>query len=322
MSYNRSVRTKKQAEVPESSIEAPRRRGHLITEYRNPRSEELDRMSVMEVLELINDEDAAVPGAVRKALPRIAEFVERVVQSFRSGGRLIYVGAGTSGRLGVLDAAECPPTFSVSPELVRGIIAGGAPALTSSVEGAEDLPEKGAESLKELDLSAKDCVLGIATGATTPFVHGALAYARKVGAGTGFLVCTSEDAIRGHADVIIPVVVGPEVVTGSTRMKAGTATKLVLNMITTTAMVQLNKTYGNLMVDLKALNAKLWDRGARIISEVARLTYEEALDVLKQADGEVKTALVMAQRGLSAEESRSRLKDQDGSLRRVLESGD
>ena len=279
-------------------------------------------MSVMEVLELINDEDAAVPGAVRKALPRIAEFVERVVQSFRSGGRLIYVGAGTSGRLGVLDAAECPPTFSVSPELVRGIIAGGAPALTSSVEGAEDLPEKGAESLKDLDLSAKDCVLGIATGATTPFVHGALAYARKVGAGTGFLVCTSEDAIRGHADVIIPVVVGPEVVTGSTRMKAGTATKLVLNMITTTAMVKLNKTYGNLMVDLKALNTKLWDRGARIISEVARLTYEEALDVLKQSDGEVKTALVMAQRGLSAEESRSRLKDQDGSLRRVLESGD
>jgi len=279
-------------------------------------------MSVVEVLELINDEDAAVPGAVRKALPRIAKFVERVVQSFRSGGRLIYVGAGTSGRLGVLDAAECPPTFSVSPELVRGIIAGGAPALTSSVEGAEDLPEKGAESLKELDLSAKDCVLGIATGATTPFVHGALAYARKVGAGTGFLVCTSEDAIHGHADVIIPVVVGPEVVTGSTRMKAGTATKLVLNMITTTAMVKLNKTYGNLMVDLKALNAKLWDRGARIMSEVARLTYEEALDVLKQADGEVKTALVMAQRGLSAEDSRSRLKDQDGSLRRVLESGD
>ena len=279
-------------------------------------------MSVMEVLELINDEDAAVPGAVRKALPRIAKFVERVVRSFRSGGRLIYVGAGTSGRLGVLDAAECPPTFSVSPELVRGIIAGGAPALTSSVEGAEDLPEKGAESLKELDLSAKDCVLGIATGATTPFVHGALAYARKVGACTGFLVCTSEDAIRRHADVIIPVVVGPEVVTGSTRMKAGTATKLVLNMITTTAMVQLNKTYGNLMVDLKALNTKLWDRGARIISEVARLTYEEALDVLKQADGEVKTALVMAQRGLSVEESRSRLKDQDGSLRRVLESGD
>lgn len=322
MSYNRSVRTKKQAEVPESSIEVPRRRGHLITERRNPRSEELDRLSVMEVLELINDEDAAVPGAVRKALPRIAEFVERVVQSFRSGGRLIYVGAGTSGRLGVLDAAECPPTFSVSPELVRGIIAGGAPALTRSVEGAEDLPEKGAESLKELDLSAKDCVLGIATGATTPFVHGALAYARKVGAYTGFLVCTSEDAIRGNADVIIPVMVGPEVVTGSTRMKAGTATKLVLNMITTTAMVKLNKTYGNLMVDLKALNAKLWDRGARIISEVARLTYEEALDVLKQADGEVKTALVMAQRGLSAEDSRSRLKDQDGSLRRVLESGD
>ncbi len=279
-------------------------------------------MSVMKVLELINDEDTAVPGAVRRALPRIAEFVEHVVRSFRCGGRLIYVGAGTSGRLGVLDASECPPTFSVPPELVRGVIAGGAPALTRSIEGAEDSPEKGAESLKQLDLSPEDCVLGIATGATTPFVLGALAHAREMGVATGFLVCTGEDIVHGRADVIIPVVVGPEVVTGSTRMKAGTATKLVLNMITTTAMVQINKTYGNLMVDLKALNVKLWDRGARIISEVARLTYEEALDLLKRADGEVKTALVMAQRGWSAEESRSRLRDQDGSLRRVLESED
>ncbi len=309
-------------EVSTSSGEVSNRRGHLVTEHRNPRSEALDRMSVREVLELINDEDAAVPGAVREALPRIAEFVERVVRSFRSGGRLIYVGAGTSGRLGVLDASECPPTFSVPPELVRGIIAGGAPALTRSIEGAEDSPEKGAESLKELGVSSKDCVLGIATGATTPFVLGALAHAREMGVATGFLVCTDEDIVHGRADVIIPVVVGPEVVTGSTRMKAGTATKLVLNMITTTAMVQINKTYGNLMVDLKALNVKLWDRGARIISEVARLTYEEALDLLKRADGEVKTALVMAQRGWSAEESRSRLRDQDGSMRQVLESED
>ncbi|UCH64194.1 MAG: N-acetylmuramic acid 6-phosphate etherase [Fidelibacterota bacterium] len=303
-------------------MEGTNRRGHLITEHRNPRSEELDRMSVMEVLELINDEDSAVPGAVRKILPKIAEFVEHVAASFRSGGRLIYIGAGTSGRLGVLDASECPPTFSVPPDLVRGVIAGGAPALTRSIEGAEDFPEKGADSLNELELSSRDCVLGIATGATTPFVLGALAYARKVGATTGFLVCTSEDIVHGHADIIIPVVVGPEVVTGSTRMKAGTATKLILNMITTTTMVQINKTYGNLMVDLKALNTKLWDRGARIISEVARLTYEDAFDLLKQADGEVKTALVMAQRGWSAEESRRRLGDHDGSLRRVLESED
>ncbi len=303
-------------------MEVRRRRGHLITEQRNPSSEDLDRMSVEEILGLINDEDATVPGAVCEALPRVAEFVKHVVQSFRSGGRLIYAGAGTSGRLGVLDASECPPTFSVPPELVRGVIAGGTPALTRSVEGAEDLPEKGAESLKELGLSSKDCVLGIATGATTPFVLGALAYAREVGAYTGFLACTNENVIRGQADVIIPVVVGPEVITGSTRMKAGTATKLVLNMITTSAMVQINKTYGNLMVDLKALNAKLWDRGTRIVSEITRLTYEEALEILKKADGEVKTALVMALRGLSAAESRSRLEVQGGSLRRVLEGRD
>jgi len=303
-------------------MDIPKRRGHLITERRNPRSEELDRMSVREILELINDEDATVPGAVRKVLPRIAEFAEHVVRGFRSGGRLIYVGAGTSGRLGVLDASECPPSFSVPPELVRGVIAGGAPALTRAVEGAEDYPEKGAEALKEIDLTAKDCVLGIATGATTPFVLGALAYAREVGAYTGFLVCTDEDVIRGHADLTIPVVVGPEIITGSTRMKAGTATKLVLNMITTTAMVQINKTYGNLMVDMKALNIKLWDRGARIISEITPLTYEDSLDLLKRADGEVKTALVMALLGSSAEESRRRLDEQEGSIRRVLESGD
>ncbi|UCD39330.1 MAG: N-acetylmuramic acid 6-phosphate etherase [Fidelibacterota bacterium] len=303
-------------------METPGRRGHLITEHRNPRSEQLDCMSSMEILELMNAEDATVPEAVGKVLPRIAEFVEHVVRSFRAGGRLIYAGAGTSGRLGVLDASECPPTFSVPPELVRGVIAGGTPALTRSIEGAEDYPETGMESLKELDLTSKDCVLGIATGATTPFVHGALDYARQVGAYTGFLVCTDEDEISGRADVIIPVVVGPEIVTGSTRMKAGTATKLILNMISTTAMVRINKTYGNLMVDLKALNAKLWDRGARIVSEISQLTYEAALDLLKQADGEVKTTLVMALKGLPAEDARSRLQDQDGSLRRVLESGD
>jgi N-acetylmuramic acid 6-phosphate etherase len=295
-------------------------RGHLITERRNPRSENLDQLSVVEILALINEEDSTVPLAVHKALPRIAAFVEHVVTSFKSGGRLIYVGAGTSGRLGVLDASECPPTFSVSRELVQGVIAGGLPALTRSIEGAEDYPETGAEELKKLSLSPADTVLGIATGATTPFVHGALTYAREVGAHTGFLVCTDEEVIRGMADVIIPVVVGPEVVTGSTRMKAGTATKLVLNMITTTAMIRLNKTYGNLMVDLEALNAKLWDRGARIISEVAELAYDDAMVLLKDADGEVKTSLVMALADLSVEKARRRLKEKDGSLRMALES--
>jgi N-acetylmuramic acid 6-phosphate etherase len=311
---------KKQEQEPGKKAGHSDRRGHLITEHRNPRSEELDRLSVTEVLELINEEDSTVPVAVRQALPRIAIFVEQVVHSFKTGGRLIYVGAGTSGRLGVLDASECPPTFSVSPELVLGVIAGGPPALTRSIEGAEDYPETGAEELKKISLSPADSVLGIATGATTPFVHGALTYAKEIGAATGFLVCTDEEVIRGMADVIIPVVVGPEVVTGSTRMKAGTATKLVLNMITTTAMVQLNKTYGNLMVDLKALNAKLWDRGARIISEVSGQSYEDAMALLKQADGEVKTSLVVAKTGLSVEEARIRLEQEDGSLRMALES--
>ncbi len=279
-------------------------------------------MSVTEILELINTEDATITSAVRTVLPRIAEFVERVVQSFRSGGRLIYVGAGTSGRLGILDAAECPPTFSVPHELVQGIIAGGAEALTRSVEGAEDSYEKGAASLEELGLSDHDSVLGIATGSTTPFVQGALAYARGVGACTGFLVCTGNEEVQGQADTLIPVIVGPEVVTGSTRMKAGTATKLVLNMITTTAMVQLNKIYGNLMVDLKALNIKLWDRGTRIVSEIAGMPYEDALGLLERADGEVKTALVMARKDWSARKSRQKLSDHNGSLRRVLESED
>lgn len=311
---------KKQGQEPKGEKTPAGRRGHLITEHRNPRSEELDRLSVMEVLELINEEDSTVPAAVRRALPRIAAFVEKVVQSFKTGGRLIYVGAGTSGRLGVLDASECPPTFSVSTELVIGVIAGGLPALTRSIEGAEDYPETGAEELKKLNLSGTDSVLGIATGATTPLVHGALTYAKEAGAATGFLVCTDEEEVRGIAEVVIPVIVGPEVVTGSTRMKAGTATKLVLNMITTTAMVRLNKTYGNLMVDLKALNEKLWDRGARIISEVSGLTYEDAMELLRRADGEVKTSLVVAKTDLPVEEARKRLEENDGSLRMALES--
>lgn len=300
----------------------PRRRGHLITEQRNPRSEDLDRKSVAEILALINDEDATVSGAVRQALPRIEAFIERVVASFRAGGRLIYAGAGTSGRLGVLDAAECPPTYSVSPEVVRGIIAGGDPALTASVEGAEDRPQAGAESLEGLGLTDKDCVLGITAGSTTPFVQGALAYARQVGAATGLLVCTGEAGLSDQADVIIPVVVGPEVVTGSTRMKAGTATKLVLNMITTTAMVKINKTYGNVMVDLKALNDKLWDRGSRIVADLAGISHAEAFRLLKRTDGEVKTALAMQLRGWGARESRRRLQEADGSLRQVLDSAD
>ncbi len=300
----------------------PRPRGHLITEHRNPRSRELDRLSVRGILELINAEDATVAAAVKGAIPRIERFVERVAAALLAGGRLIYVGAGTSGRLGVLDAAECPPTFSVAPEMVIGLIAGGAPALTSSIEGAEDHPEDGARALAALNPGPNDCVLGIATGGTTPFVHGALELARERGAFTGFLVCTTESDLDVPADVIIPVVVGPEVITGSTRMKAGTATKLVLNMISTTAMVKLSKTYGNLMVDLKALNDKLWERGSRIIAELTGLSYEVAYELLQTAEGEVKAALVMHHSDVSLDEARHRLEAVQGDLRQVLEAGD
>jgi N-acetylmuramic acid 6-phosphate etherase len=248
--------------------------------------------------------------------------VERVAAALLAGGRLIYVGAGTSGRLGVLDAAECSPTFSVTPEMVLGLIAGGAPALTSSIEGAEDRPEDGTRALAALNPGPNDCVLGIATGGTTPFVHGALELAREWGAFTGFLVCTAEPDLEALADVIIPVVVGPEVVTGSTRMKAGTATKLVLNMISTSAMVKLHKTYGNLMVDLKALNDKLWERGSRIIAELTGLDYDAGYKLLQAAEGEVKAALVMHHRDVSLAEARRRLEAAQGALRQVLEAGD
>ena len=293
-------------------------RGHLTTEQRNPRSTDLDSMSVAEVLALINAEDASIAGAVAAALPQIESFVNRTVVALKGGGRLIYIGAGTSGRLGVLDAAECPPTFSTPPEMVVGAIAGGPGALTQSIEGAEDRPEAGERSLKELDLTAGDIVLGITSGGTTPYVHGAIAYARQLGCTTGLLVCTDGATGTDQADLLIAVIVGPEVVTGSTRMKAGTATKMVLNMISTATMVQLHKVYGNLMVDLQALNDKLRDRGARIIAEVTGLPYEAAADLLVTADGEVKTALAMQLLALPADEARQGLAAVEGSLSRAL----
>ncbi len=295
------------------------KRGHLITEKMNPRSAKLDRMSIGEILALINTEDQTVSKCVETALPRIEAFVEKVVASLKSGGRLVYVGAGTSGRLGVLDASECPPTFSAPMGQIVGIIAGGEPALTRSIEGAEDSESDGANAVRDIDLRKNDCLLGIAAGGTTPYVQGALKYARELGASTGFFTCVNGDEFAHLAEVVISVVVGPEVVTGSTRMKAGTATKMVLNMITTTAMVKLNKTYGNLMVDLRAVNSKLWDRGARIISEIASLEYDEALRMLKSADGEVKTALCMAMKGVEPDMARKLLRRADGSLRAVLE---
>ncbi len=288
-----------------------------ITETRNKKSNDIDSKSVREILELINAEDAAVAGAVKKALDPIEDFVRLTVKTFHSGGRLFYVGSGTSGRLGVLDAAECPPTFSVEPSLVQGIIAGGREALVKSIENAEDNLLEGRASVEKAGVTAKDTILGISTSSATPFVLAALARAAELKASTGLLVCNEKEKPE-YIDVLIPVIVGPEVITGSTRMKAGTATKLVLNMITTTAMIKLNKTYGNLMVDLKALNQKLWDRGTRIIQEFVPLDYESARELLTAARGEVKTAIVMARCSRDFRSAKSMLDQCGGSLRKVI----
>ncbi|MEA1986996.1 MAG: N-acetylmuramic acid 6-phosphate etherase, partial [Candidatus Marinimicrobia bacterium] len=262
------------------------------TEQQNVNSKFIDKMNTKEILKVMNSEDKTIPMAVEKAIPQIEEFTEKVIESFNNGGSLYYVGAGTSGRLGVLDASEIPPTFSASPKLVQGIIAGGLKALTTAVEGAEDYPEDGKQIIIDKKITKNDCVLGITTSGMASYVMGALEQAKEIGASTGLLVC-NEFASREYIDTMIKVVVGPEIVTGSTRMKAGTATKLVINMITTTAMIRINKTYGNLMVDLMALNKKLWDRGARIVKHCTNIEYDRSLEILKRAEGKVKTALVM-----------------------------
>jgi N-acetylmuramic acid 6-phosphate etherase len=262
------------------------------TEKRNRASENIDRLSTRQIVDLINAEDALVPAAVAKQRRQIACAIDLIVERFRKDGRLFYVGAGTSGRLGVLDASECPPTFGVAPSLVQGIMAGGRRALVRAVEGAEDYPEDGAESMKKR-VRANDVVVGLAACGMTPFVHGALKQARQIGAATIFVTCAPEAVRHIPAEIIINPVVGPEVVTGSTRMKAGTATKLVLNMLTTGAMIRLGKVYGNLMVDLKATNEKLRDRSLRIVMEMTNLSRPRAGRLLARAQGEVKAAIVM-----------------------------
>ena len=279
-----------------------------LTEQRNPRSEAIDRLSSIEIVRVINHEDASVAEAVGREAETIARTVDLVVAAFRSGGRLLYVGAGTSGRLGVLDAAEMPPTYGTDPAMVQGVIAGGYAALVRSREGAEDHPGDGAVAIDEREVGEADFVLGIATSGTTPFVHGALARARERGARTGFLLCTppGRELLDTH-DVVIAPLTGPEVVTGSTRMKAGTATKMVLNTITTAAMVRLGKVHGNLMVDLRVTCNKLQDRGERILMAKLGLGREEARGLLGEADGHVKTALAMRRLGVGAVEAREAL---------------
>ena len=290
-----------------------------LTEQRNPRSTRIDQLSTIEIVDLINAEDRMVAQAVGEEREQIARAVDLVVETFKQGGRLFYVGAGTSGRLGVLDAAEMPPTYGTDPELVQGIIAGGYAALTRAQEGAEDHRDAGARDLAARGVTGQDFVLGIATSGTTPYVHGALQRARELGARTGFLLCTypSEELQRTH-DVVIAPLVGPEPITGSTRMKAGTATKLVLNTITTSAMVRLGKVYGNLMVDLQVTCAKLRDRGQRILMETVGVERDDAADLLDRAGGHVKTAIVMARLGVEQDEARRRLQDAGGVLVQVV----
>ena len=286
-----------------------------LTEQRNPRSLRIAQLSTLEIVDLINAEDRLVAAAVSDERLRIARAIDLVVDAFRSGGRLFYVGAGTSGRLGVLDASEMPPTYRTEPEMVQGVIAGGLEALVNAQEGAEDHPEDGARTMDERAVDARDFVLGIAASGTTPFVHGALARARERGAKTGFLLCTwpSEELLAAH-DVVIAPLVGAEVITGSTRMKAGTATKMVLNMISTAAMVKTGKVYGNLMVDLQVTCQKLQDRGERILMETLGVAREEAERLLNAAGGQVKTAMAMQRLGVGADEARRRLEEHGGSL--------
>ncbi|MGQ0650535.1 MAG: N-acetylmuramic acid 6-phosphate etherase [Gemmatimonadaceae bacterium] len=301
------------------SSPSPARLDHRITEQRNPRSAEIDLASPLEIVDIMNGEDRLIADAVAEQREQVAQVIALAEHAFRSGGRLFYVGAGTSGRLGILDATECPPTFGSDPELVQGIIAGGPPAVFRSQEGAEDHESHGARAIDERGITPSDIVVGIAASGTTPFVRGALTRAGKIGARTAIVVCTPIDpAFASTLDVTITAVPGPEVVTGSTRLKAGTATKLILNMITTGAMIRIGKTFGNLMVDLRATNLKLKDRSERIVVEVCGTTRDEARALLESSGGSVKLAIVMQKLGVGRAEAEAALERGGGVIRRVV----
>lgn len=298
-------------------------RGHLLTEQRNPMAAELDALPLEQAFDVMNAEDRRIAHAVAAAKTDILAAIHLIAEGMRRGGRLIYVGAGTSGRLGVLDAAECPPTFLVDPQTVQGVIAGGDAALRRSAEHREDDAEQGAAEVEALRVGPDDTVFGIATGGTTPFVHGALARARQRGARTVFLACVPRDEVADQADVSIRVLTGPEVIAGSTRLKAGLATKMVLNAVSTLVMVQLGKVYGDLMVDVNARGcAKLVDRAIRTTVAVTGLSRAAARALLERADWHVKTAIAMHRLGLDADEARRRLDAHQGRLRRVLEAAE
>jgi len=291
----------------------------LATEQRNPRTRDLDTRDVPGILELIAAEDRTVPDAVARELPHVARLVELVVASLRAGGRLLYVGAGTSGRLGVLDAAECPPTFGSDPETVQGLVAGGYGALVRAVEGAEDGAAEGERAMDERGVGPRDTVVGLAASRRTPFVVGALARARERGARTGYVTCTPRDEFALDVDVAVCPEVGPEVLMGSTRMKSGTAQKLVLNMVTTAAFVRLGKVYENMMVDLVATSEKLVERSRRTVMAAAGVDRDAAARAIEAAGGSVKTAIVMIRRGCPRAEAERRLADAGGFVRAALE---
>lgn len=290
----------------------------MQTEQPNPRSTSIDQMATAGILAIMNAEDATVAVAVRRALPDIAEAVEAITRALRAGGRLFYVGAGTSGRLGLLDAVECVPTFSTDPELVQAVIAGGVDALQHAVEGAEDDVAGGKNALRSRQLSATDCVVGIAASGNTPFVIGALEEANQVGATTIAVSCNNPAPILDIARIGIAVEVGPEIITGSTRLKSGTAQKMILNMLSTASMIRLGKVYGNLMVDLKVTNQKLATRARRLVSQIANVTEEQAVQLLAQTDNQVKPAIVMAVHHVPVDQARAMLEEAQGQLGRVI----
>jgi N-acetylmuramic acid 6-phosphate etherase len=292
----------------------------LSTEQRNPKSMDIDARSTAEILKIINDEDKTVPLAVEKELPYIEQSVEIIVKALKNGGRLLYFGAGTSGRLGVVDASECPPTFGTPYGMIEGFIAGGREAMFRAQEGAEDHEENGAKDVLAAKVTSKDVVCGIAASRRTPYVIGAVKKAKEIGAATLYITCNprSEFNIK-EVDVAMCPYVGPEVVMGSTRMKSGTAQKLVLNMLTTTSMIRMGKVYENMMIDLQMTNKKLVERSKRIVMTITGISYEEAAEYLHKAGGHVKTALVMIRAGVDAEEAKARLARTDGFVRKAID---
>lgn len=296
---------------------------NLATEQINPNSKDVDFSSTLDILKIINNEDKTVPLAVEKELPYIEKAVDAIVEAIKKGGRLLYFGAGTSGRLGVVDASECPPTFGTPPEMVQGFIAGGEAAMFVAQEGAEDFEENGAKDVLEAKVNSNDVVCGIAASRRTPYVIGAVKKAKEIGATTLYITCTPRDTFNiEEVDIPICPFVGPEVVMGSTRMKSGTAQKLVLNMLTTTTMIRMGKTYENMMIDLQMTNKKLVERAKKIVMTITGLDYDEATKYLEESNYHVKSALVMILAEVSFEEAKTRLKKADGFVRRAIKEND